>query len=281
LEKLHKTLDAGQKNIHIFVRNLPDIPDNKKDKLKMIPYFNLPPGAQINVPITKKQFAEKAALSSLEKRVLREDVERIAMKALLQTRTTGIASHNDREYNYDQIVFAEVDIRNQSRTTIIAAMIQKAFPAPLFLILHCGDAYCVNVCTKRINQADGSKRVIEDMQTTRYFTPNGDDALVNDWLQSLDSTKIACSSLKECFDELSSRLLMLKVSDEAGTFIKADAQNIDDYRTLLDLLQENRKEQQIILTAMKAETQFNARLKLTSKLKELQIQEKELKEKIK
>jgi hypothetical protein len=53
------------------------------------------------------------------------------MRGLLQTRTTGIASFNDSEYNYDQIVFAEVDIRNQSRTAIIATMIQKAFPAPL------------------------------------------------------------------------------------------------------------------------------------------------------
>ena len=56
----------------------------------MIDYFNIPTGALINVPITKKQFSEKAALSSVEKRALREDVERITMKGLLQTRTTGI-----------------------------------------------------------------------------------------------------------------------------------------------------------------------------------------------
>ena len=103
----------------------------------MIAHFNIPPGACINVPITKKQFAEKTALSSMEKRILREDMERITMKGLLQTRTTGIASYNDSDYNYDQIIFAEVDIRNQGRTALVSAMIQKAFPAPLFLILHC------------------------------------------------------------------------------------------------------------------------------------------------
>lgn len=247
----------------------------------MITHFNIPPGACINVPITKKQFAEKTALSSMEKRILREDMERITMKGLLQTRTTGIASYNDSDYNYDQIIFAEVDIRNQGRTALVSAMIQKAFPAPLFLILHCGEAYCVSWCVKRINQADSSKRVIEDMQTTRYFTLNDDDKIVKDWLQSLDSTKINCSSLKEWFDALSSKLLMLKVSDETGTFAQADAHRIADYRQMLEQLKENREAQQRLLAEIKAETQFNARLKFNTQLKALQVQEEELKKRMK
>lgn len=247
----------------------------------MISYFNIPPRALINVPISKKQFSEKATLSSPEKRALREDVERITMKGLLQTRTTGIASYNDSDYNYDQIIFAEVDIRDQGKTALISAMMQKAFPAPLFLILHCGGAYCVNGCVKRINQSDSSKRVIEDMQTTRYFSLNNDDKIVSDWLQSLDSTKIVCSTLKEWFDKLSSKLLMLRVSDETGTFVQADVHSVADYRQVLEQLEVNREEQRRMLTEIKAETQFNRIIKLNSKLKELQIREQELKKRIK
>jgi len=247
----------------------------------MISYFNIPPGALINVLITKKQFAEKVALSGVEKRTLREEVERITMKGLLQTRTTGIESYNDSEYNYDQIIFAEVDIRDQGKTVLITAMVQKAFPAPLFLILHCGDAYCVNWCVKRINQADSSKRVIEDMQTTRYFALNDGDKLVNDWLQSLDSTQIVCSTLKEWFDELSSKLFMLKVSDETGTFVQADSHSITDYRQVLEQLKENREAQRSLLSEIKAETQFNARLKLNIQLKVLQDKERDWQKMIK
>lgn len=247
----------------------------------MIDHFNIPSGASINVPITKKQFAEKVALSGVEKRALREEVECITMRGLLQTRTTGIASYNDSDYNYDQIIFAEVVIRNQGKTALIAAMVQKAFPAPLFLILHCGDAYCVNWCVKRINQADSSKRVIEDMQTTRYFALNDGDKLVNDWLQSLDSTQIVCSTLKEWFDELSSKLFMLKVSDETGTFVQADVHSVAEYRQLLELLNANREEQRHLIAEIKEETQFNRTIRLSSKLKELQIWEEELKAKMK
>ena len=247
----------------------------------MISYFNIPPQAVINVPITKKQFAEKSTLSGTEKRVLREDIEHITMKGLLQTRTSGIASYTDSNYNYDQIVFAEVDIRNQAKTAIIATMIQKAFPAPLILILHCRDAYCVNWCVKRINQADNSKRVIEDVQTTRYFTLHSNETIVNDWLISLDSTKIEYSTLKELFDKLSLTLLMLKISEETGISFKDDICSVSNYRELFKLLTTNREEQRRLYSEIKAETQFNAQLKLTSKLKELQIREEELKEKMK
>lgn len=247
----------------------------------MISYFNIPPGALINVLITKKQFAEKVALSGVEKRTLREEVERITMKGLLQTRTTGIDSYNNSEYNYDQIIFAEVDIRDQGKTAVIASMVQKAFPAPLFLILHCDDAYCINWCTKRINQADNTKRVIEDMQTTRYFSLRDDEPLVNEWLQSLDSAKIVCSTLKEWFDELSSKLFMLKVSDETGIFVQADAHSMADYRQVLEQLKENREQQRHLIAEIKEETQFNRTIRLSSKLKELQIWEEELKAKMK
>lgn len=247
----------------------------------MIDYFNIPGQARIDMPISKKLFAEKVALSSVEKRILREDIDRIVMKGLLQTRTVGVASYIDNEFSFDQIIFALVDIKNPAKTSAIAGIIQKAFPSPMILILNYQDNYCVNWCVKRINQTDKSKRVIENMQTTRYFTLIDDDKIANDWLQSLDSTKIVCSTLKEWFDELSSKLLMLQVSDETGTFVQADSHNITDYRQLLEQLKENREEQRQLLIEIKAETQFNLRLKLTTKLKELQEQGEVLKKRMK
>lgn len=248
----------------------------------MIDYFNIPPPALINTPISKKLFAEKASLSITEKRMLREDIVGITMKGLLQTRTIGIAAYIDDEYIYDQIIFAEIKVRNSDRTSAIATMIQKAFPAPMFIILHeQDDSYCVNWCVKRVNQADKSKRVIQEQQTTRFFSLNNDDKVVKGWLHSLDITKINCTSLKELFDEISNRLLMLAVSDEAGMVIEADIHKIEQFRSLLEQLAVNREDQKKVGSQIKEETQFNVRLKLTSKLKELQNKEHNLKEQLK
>jgi hypothetical protein len=232
----------------------------------MIEYFNIPSGALINTPISKKLFAEKAPLSSGEKRLLREEIEKLTMKGLLQTRTIGLAAYMDEEQAYDQIIIAEVSIK-------VATMVQKAFPAPMFLVIHCDEGFSVNWCVKRINQADRTRRVMEEQQITRFFVPEGDDSIIRAWLPSLDIARIRCNSLKELFEALANRLLMLAVSDEAGIYLESDRQKTEQYRVLLEQLNTNRMEQKRV----KAETQFNLRLKLTTKLKELQQQEKILK----
>ena len=243
----------------------------------MISYLHIPTQALINTPISKRLFAEKAPISAAEKRILREDIESITMKGLFQTRTVGLQIYNDDEYLYDQIIIAEVEIRSVAKAIAIAGMIQRAFPVPMFLILHSGDKYCVNWCVKRINQADRTKRVIEDQQLTRFFVIDSDDAIIGDWLLSLDVTRLHCITLKDLFDELSCKLTILTVSDELGVFVDSDTHKIEIYRLMLEKLEINREEQKKISAAIKGETQFNARLKLTSKLKALQLEETEIK----
>ena len=147
----------------------------------MIEYFNIPSGALINTPISKKLFAEKAPLSSGEKRLLREEIEKLTMKGLLQTRTIGLAAYMDEEQAYDQIIIAEVSIKNPTKAMPVATMIQKAFPAPMFLVIHCGESFCVNWCLKRINQSDKTRRVMEEQQITRIFVPENGDSIVKAW----------------------------------------------------------------------------------------------------
>lgn len=247
----------------------------------MIDYLNIPAVALINTPISKKLFADKAPLSAAEKRMLREDIESIAMKGLLQTRTIGLPSYSDDEYLYDQIIVSEVRIKNLSKGSAIATMIQRAFPAPMFLILYHDNQYSVNWCVKRINQADSSKRVMAEQQTTRFFTIDDGDTIARSWLHSLDITKLQCSTLKDMFDELCGKLVMLTVSDEAGVFIEANTHKIEQFRGVLEELAANREEQKKVSAEIKAETQFNAQLKLSSKLKTLQIEEKQIKENLK
>lgn len=249
----------------------------------MIEYFNIPSGALINTPISKKLFAEKAPLSSGEKRLLREEIEKLTMKGLLQTRTIGLAAYMDEEQAYDQIIIAEVSIKNPTKAMPVATMIQKAFPAPMFLVIHCGESFCVNWCLKRINQSDKTRRVMEEQQITRFFVPEGDDSIICAWLPSLDIARIRCNSLKELFDQLSAKLLLLKVADEAGCFTGLNVSEPDlvYYRSVLGELKANRAEQQDIKKQLREETQFNRIVKLNSKLRELQDQEQKRKEQLK
>lgn len=243
----------------------------------MITHFNIPQAARINTAISKKMFSEKAPLSASEKRLLREEVERLTMKGLLQTQTVGLAAYTDDEYAYDQVIIAEVSIKNPVKAPAIATMIQKAFPVPLFIILHSDGNYCINWCVKRVNQSDDSKRVMGEQQMTRFFALENSDEIQEQWLSSLSIPDIECANLKELYDRLSTKLKMLKVSEEAGTFIELKEKGPEYYHKILEQLNSNRTEQQTTKRELKEETQFNRTLRLNSKLRELQDKEKELK----
>ena len=123
---------------------------------------------------------------------------------------------------------------------------------------------------------------MEEQQITRFFVPEGDDSIICAWLPSLDITRIRCNSLKELFDQLSAKLLLLKVADEAGCFTGLNVSEPDlvYYRSVLGELKANRAEQQDIKKQLREETQFNRIVKLNSKLRELQDQEQKRKEQL-
>lgn len=247
----------------------------------MISYFNIPAQAQINTPISKTLFADKGDLSVVEKRLLREEVESITMKALFQTRTIGLANYIDNEYQYDQLVIAEVVVGSVAKVDKVASMIQQNFPVPMILVINIkGESFGVNWCVKRVNQADSTKRVIENMEQTRIFTIGSNDPIATEWAETLDVTKLKCETIKDLFDRLSEKLMMLKVSDEAGEFVRRSSLSIEEYRLIFDRLRANREEQKQIMQQLKKESQFSNQMKLNSKLKELQDIEKSIKLKI-
>lgn len=248
----------------------------------MIEYFNIPIEAQINTPISKTMFADKGELSSAEKKLLRECVESFVMKGLIQTRTSGIDSYMDDDYRYDQLVIAEISITNATKAEAIATMVQKNFPAPMVLIVSAKNYYYwISWCTKRINQVDKTKRVLEDMQLTRMFTINSNDSIASDWVKSLDFSSISCSNIKQLSDALGERLMQLKVADEVGVFNNQRTINTEHQKLSLEELKANRDKQSLIKQSLKNETQFNAKMKLATQLKELQDAEKCIIDKLK
>jgi hypothetical protein len=246
----------------------------------MIEYFHILPAAMINSPISKKLIADNGDLSAPEKRILKENVEELTMKALFQTRTIGLDTYSDENYRYDQVVIAEVNINNKTKSEQVASMIQRVIPSPLFLIIKCEEEYSICWASKRINLSDKERRIIESQENTRFFKITHQDEIAFQWLKSLDISKIVCNNLKEFFEQVSKNLLMLKVSDEAGMYISASLQDANEYRTILNAISDSRNKQKDIIIQIKAETQFNTQLKLNTQLKELQIEEKILKEKI-
>ena len=236
----------------------------------MIQSFNPPPRAVVNTVITKKLFLDQIKLTPTEKKLIRDDISSIHMRIVLQPQTIGLPEYETEEYQYKQIVISEVVLNRQSVCFAIARLLQQAFPYPLILLLKYGEEYMINWADKRVNLADKSKRVVENLEFTRWINPANTNSVTKGFLNSLDLTKPQCYNLKELFDILKDRFYMLAVANETGTYSETMTENILIYREQMSLLMHNREEQKNIIVELKSETQFNVQVQLNGDLKRLQ-----------
>lgn len=236
----------------------------------MIQSFNPPPRAVVNTVITKKLFLDQMSLTPSEKKLIRDDISSIHMRIVLQPQTIGLMEYETEEYQYKQIVISEVVLNRQSVCFALARLLQQAFPYPLILLLKYGEEYMINWADKRINLADKSKRVVENLEFTRWINPANTDSVTKSFFNSLDITKPQCHNLKELFDILKDRFYMLAVANETGTYSETMTENILIYREQMSLLMQNREEQKNIIEELKSETQFNVQVQLNGDLKRLQ-----------
>ena len=206
----------------------------------MIQSFNPPPRAVVNTVITKKLFLDQMSLTPSEKKLIRDDISSIYMRIVLQPQTIGLPEYETEEYQYKQIVISEVVLNRQSVYFALARLLQQAFPYPLILLLKYGEEYMINWADKRINLADKSKRVVENLEFTRWINPVSTDSITKSFLNSLDITKPQCHNLKELYDILRNRFYMLAVADETGSYSEATPYNIHYYREQMSLLTQNR-----------------------------------------
>ena len=246
----------------------------------MIKSFNPPTRAVVNTVITKKLFLDQMKLNPSEKKLIRDDISSIHMRIVLQPQTIGLIEYETEEYQYKQIVISEVVLNRQSVCFALARLLQQAFPYPLILLLKYGEGYMINWADKRINLADKSKRVVENLEFTRWINPANTDPVTKGFLNSLDITKPQCHNLKELFDILKNRFYMLAVADETGNYSEVTPDNILYYREQMALLTQNREEQKKIIEELKSETQFNVQVQLNGNLKRLQEVENMIKERL-
>lgn len=246
----------------------------------MIEYFKIPSQAEINIPIKKKAFTDKISLSATEKRLVQDDIESIVMRGLFQTQTIGLQNYKNNHHNYNQIIISEVNIKSIENIKTICYLVQKIFPAHMFLIVQSDNKYCINWCDKRVAYSNTDKMIVDNLTFTRWFKPDPNDRIITDWLKSLDVTCPMCHNLKDLFDSIVNKLSLLSVADEIGYFVNIDKRSIDDYKLILKQLEINRENQTLLLNKIQEETLFDRKMEWAFKLKSLQQKESELKKEL-
>jgi hypothetical protein len=226
--------------------------------------LNIPDRAIISKKISKAFFIRNFELSSADKKILNEIVM-MEWLASIKPSNTNIALFQNEIYIFEeiQIIICTVS-ENLLKGTIdkVANLFQKHIPYPIVLIIENEDEFVVNVCDKKINQIDKSKRTIEAFINSPNVSKLYKSELVNAFFESLDFAILDKTNLETTYKSFTSAIVQFQTALVTGAFNKRSSVRTEDDLKHLETIQRIEKEIITLSNQIKKETQLNTRISL-------------------
>ena len=226
--------------------------------------FEIPSSCKIDKKLHKKQFLENFSLKGDEKRALKESVESISLKYLLNSKNINIQSYTNDEVDYSEVAYIHLELSNDKQYKKIAKIVQK-IPYMVVLIISYHDKFVINICTKRINQHDKTKLIVEEEYFSPWIEQKSIDEKESAFLQSLKIKNQSFSNFKHFYHDILDKLIAFNLSKECISSTSPKATNKEALAKILTLKEQIKE----LKNKIKKETHFNQRVVLNIELKKL------------
>lgn len=224
-------------------------------------FLKIPDSCFIGNTIYKKLFYENADLSTSDKSLFTDTINKVTWLYCLKPEAINIPAYKDEMRDYPEIEVVEVLVHKDYKLKRIAEIIMRTIPYPMLLIFKLEDKRQFYVAHQRVNQSDSSKNTIEEFIST-------------DWLES-DSALFAKLDIKQMrftnFYALYSDIVDTVSIYNLSTIIPTD-DNITgaEARELSAQIENIEQEITSLRARLKKENQFNRRMELNIEIKKLE-----------
>ncbi|MBC5837591.1 DUF4391 domain-containing protein [Flavobacterium muglaense] len=233
--------------------------------------LNIPERAIISKKISKAFFIRNFELTSADKKTLNEIVT-MEWLASIKPSNTNIALFQNETYVFEEIQVMTCTLSgNLIKGTIdkVTNLFQKHIPYPIVLVIENADEFVVNVCDKKINQNDKSKRTIETFINSPNVSKLYKNELVNAFFEGLDFAILDKTNLETTYKSYSNAIVQFQTAMVTGTFNKRSSIRTEEDLKHLETIQKIEKEILTLSNQIKKESQLNTRVSLN-----IQIQKK-------
>ena len=132
-------------------------------------FLNIPDSCFIGSTIYKKLFYENANLSSSDKYLFSDIIDKIVWLYCLKPETINVQAYMDEVREYPEIEVIEVIVNKDYGLNRIAEIIMRTIPYPMLLIFKLEDKIRFYVAHQRTSQSDSSKNTIEEFIATDWL----------------------------------------------------------------------------------------------------------------
>lgn len=235
----------------------------------MISYmsFHLPDSCSVNNTIFKKLFYENGDLSAADKALFTEQINKITWLYCLKPETINIQPYKDEMREYLEIEFIEVILSANTKIKRIAEILMRTIPYPMVLLFRLDDKVQLWVAHQRINQADKSKNTLEKFIYTDWR------ALDDPLFDKLDIRKMRFTNYFTLYSDVVDVISIYNAECITGTTAHLSGEKA---RLLISEVEMLEQQLSNLRTALKKETQFNRKMELNIKIKQLDMAKNKL-----
>ncbi|HEM3617935.1 TPA: DUF4391 domain-containing protein [Streptococcus suis] len=229
--------------------------------MDMYKCLNIPDSCFIGNTIYKKLFYENANLSTSDKSLFTDTINKVTWLYCLKPETINISAYKDEVREYPEVEVIEVLLHKDYKLKRIAEIIMRTIPYPMVLIFRLEGKVKFYVAHQRTNQSDSSKNTIEEFIATDWL--ESDSALFD----KLDIKQMRFANFYALYSDIVDTISIYNLS----TIIPTD-DNITgaEARELSAKLEEIEGQITSLRAKLKKESQFNRKMELNIEIKRLE-----------
>jgi hypothetical protein len=234
--------------------------------------LDLPKSCRLGSTIYKKQFLTVGDLSSADKKLVSQQIDKVIWHASLKPNTINIRPYQDEVREYGEVEIIEVKLNEASRVRRIAEIVMRTIPYPILLQITYEDQILIVAGHSRINLSDSSKNTIEEFLFTDWITPGALTVFQTQFFKNIHSSKLSFFNFYRFYDSFTDQVILLNASKWADCYFEdKDAKEV---KKITDRIANLERKVEELRAALKQETQFNRKVELNVKIQGL-IQKKQ------
>ena len=236
-----------------------------EDYEAFIDSLNIPEACRLDKRLPKNQFYELAKMNTAQQKSFAVQVESITWTHTLKKSTINIPPFVSEQVEYIEVAFVHVKLHDKGGYRKVSEVIQR-IPYPVVLFMSCGTELCINVASKRINQADVSKLTTDEYLYTDWIDLSHPSDAQEAFLESIRVNRLSFENFYSFYADITSRIIALEAADLGAEFSTDDT---SQKKPIVDKINKLKEQILSLRNTIKKESQFNAKVRLNMQVKEL------------
>jgi|SRR5699024_1071252 len=229
-------------------------------------FLNVPTESIYQKFIPKKHFYSHGDLTTAEKNLFVNNIERLTLHAQLTRANTNIPVYKEDQRTYEEVAIFLLELRSKENLQRIVRIIMDTIPYPMILVAKDLDSYSFYGAHQRDNLIDQSKIILEEIYHTDFISED------HEFVQKINYKKLNKMNFYQLYDDYIKQLIGYNLK-------KRNIKQIDNQAELLAAIEEKEEKIKLLRNKLKKEKHFNKKMELNMQIKKIEQELKQMEDK--